>query len=116
MRSPKLSSKTIHATPCRKVQLGVKCSDVSIIHAVACDLASDDKSAEVLDIDGATKRLSVIAMSNFTIDLQKQQLKDLGSIELTILMPCLNEAETIESCVTKAYRFLRSNGVLGAYT
>jgi len=28
-------------------------------------------------------------------------------------MPCLNEAETIESCITKAYKFLRGNGVEG---
>lgn len=36
-----------------------------------------------------------------------------GSIELTILMPCLNEAETIEICVTKAMNFLKNNGVVG---
>lgn len=27
-------------------------------------------------------------------------------IELTILMPCLNEAETLEVCITKAQGFL----------
>lgn len=35
------------------------------------------------------------------------------SLELTILMPCLNEAETIEACVTKALGFLRSRGIQG---
>ena len=35
------------------------------------------------------------------------------TLELTILMPCLNEAETIEVCVRKAMTFLRENGVEG---
>jgi Glycosyl transferase family 2 len=34
-------------------------------------------------------------------------------IELTILMPCLNEAETIEICVRKATAFLIRSGVRG---
>jgi glycosyltransferase involved in cell wall biosynthesis len=35
------------------------------------------------------------------------------SVELTILMPCLNEAETIEVCVRKALGFLKRSGVSG---
>jgi hypothetical protein len=34
-------------------------------------------------------------------------------IELTILMPCLNEAETLATCVRKALGFLKANGVSG---
>ena len=34
-------------------------------------------------------------------------------IELTILMPCLNEEETIEICIKKAQKFLKSNKVNG---
>jgi hypothetical protein len=34
-------------------------------------------------------------------------------VELTILMPCLNEAETIEVCVRKAMGFLQRNNVAG---
>jgi glycosyltransferase involved in cell wall biosynthesis len=34
-------------------------------------------------------------------------------IELTILMPCLNEAETLETCVTKARGWLERSGVAG---
>ena len=34
-------------------------------------------------------------------------------LELTILMPCLNEAETIEVCVRKALGYLSASGVLG---
>lgn len=35
------------------------------------------------------------------------------TIELTILMPCLNEAETIERCIVKAQRFLATAGIRG---
>ena len=33
--------------------------------------------------------------------------------ELTILMPCLNEAETLETCIKKAQTFLYENNVDG---
>jgi glycosyltransferase involved in cell wall biosynthesis len=35
------------------------------------------------------------------------------AIELTILMPCLNEAETLEVCIKKAQRFLNDNNING---
>jgi glycosyltransferase involved in cell wall biosynthesis len=35
------------------------------------------------------------------------------TLELTILMPCLNEAETVETCVRKAVGFLERSGVAG---
>lgn len=38
---------------------------------------------------------------------------DTGEIELSILMPCLNEAETLEKCISKAKRFLHNSGVSG---
>ena len=34
-------------------------------------------------------------------------------LELTILMPCLNEAETVQACVAKALGFLKRAGVAG---
>ena len=34
-------------------------------------------------------------------------------MELSIVMPCLNEAETVATCVSKAQRFLRDNGIAG---
>ena len=33
--------------------------------------------------------------------------------ELTILMPCLNEAETLASCINKAFYFLHENNISG---
>ena len=35
------------------------------------------------------------------------------ALELTILMPCLNEAETVETCVKKAVTFLSDHGIHG---
>jgi glycosyltransferase involved in cell wall biosynthesis len=34
-------------------------------------------------------------------------------IELTILMPCLNEAETLETCIRKARGYLEASGIKG---
>ncbi len=34
-------------------------------------------------------------------------------MELTVVMPCLNEAETVATCVTKAVKFLADSGVNG---
>lgn len=34
-------------------------------------------------------------------------------MELTILMPCLNEAETLETCIIKAKKFLSENNIDG---
>ncbi len=36
-----------------------------------------------------------------------------GSLELTILMPCLNEAETLPSCIRKAIAFLNRHSIAG---
>ena len=38
--------------------------------------------------------------------LQLDRVEDADDCELTILMPCLNEAETLAICVKKAKRFL----------
>ena len=35
------------------------------------------------------------------------------SVELTIVMPCLNEAETLETCIVKARSFLDRSGIAG---
>jgi len=36
-----------------------------------------------------------------------------SNLELSIVMPCLNEAETLASCIQKAQRFLSENGIVG---
>src|SRR5208282_5340178 len=34
-------------------------------------------------------------------------------IELSVVIPCLNEADTIAGCVSKAQRAIRKNGIVG---
>ena len=34
-------------------------------------------------------------------------------MELTVVMPCLNEAETVETCVRKALACMREHGIEG---
>lgn len=40
-------------------------------------------------------------------------MNDQPDLELTILMPCLNEAETLEVCIRKAQGFLARSGIRG---
>lgn len=44
---------------------------------------------------------------------QQCKLRHTQMTELTILMPCLNEAETLEACITKAIGYMRRAGVNG---
>ena len=37
----------------------------------------------------------------------------LNAVELTVVMPCLNEAETIATCVRKAKGYIESRGIKG---
>jgi glycosyltransferase involved in cell wall biosynthesis len=34
-------------------------------------------------------------------------------VELTVVMPCLNEAETVATCVRKAVKFITDNQING---
>ena len=46
-------------------------------------------------------------------DLTQYPESTTGEIELTVLMPCLNEAETVATCIRKAVSFLTEHGVVG---
>ncbi len=48
-----------------------------------------------------------------TLTVTRQALADRGALELTILMPCLNEARTLAACVRKARSFLQQACVSG---
>jgi glycosyltransferase involved in cell wall biosynthesis len=41
------------------------------------------------------------------------RLPEAETVELSVVMPCLNEAETIETCVRKAQRALQEAGIVG---
>ena len=47
------------------------------------------------------------------VKVRKQPASAADDCELTILMPCLNEAETIGACVKTARAFLKSSGIDG---
>lgn len=40
-------------------------------------------------------------------------VKDAGAIEVSVVMPCLNEAETLERCIVKAQRALEEANIAG---
>ncbi|MGH3153976.1 MAG: hypothetical protein ACRDOB_25045, partial [Streptosporangiaceae bacterium] len=42
-----------------------------------------------------------------------KDLKETKNVELTVVMPCLNEAETVATCVRKAIGFLAESGISG---
>src|SRR5262245_36944274 len=39
--------------------------------------------------------------------------EDASPVEVSIVMPCLNEAETLETCIAKAQTGLHRNGIRG---
>ncbi|WP_197674946.1 glycosyltransferase family 2 protein [Terriglobus roseus] len=45
--------------------------------------------------------------------MSSQEAAHTGSLELTVVMPCLNEAETLAVCVDKAMAALRDNNIAG---
>jgi hypothetical protein len=47
------------------------------------------------------------------LDTPLRDVRRTTDIELTILMPCLNEAETVGTCIQKAMEFLGRSGVAG---
>jgi hypothetical protein len=48
-----------------------------------------------------------------TFHTTAKDCRAIEALELTILLPCLNEAETIESCIEKGMSYLARNGVRG---
>jgi glycosyltransferase involved in cell wall biosynthesis len=45
--------------------------------------------------------------------MQKEEMQVNPDVELSIIMPCLNEAQTLETCIRKAKGFLDKNGING---
>jgi glycosyltransferase involved in cell wall biosynthesis len=52
-------------------------------------------------------------MSNEQTQASVREPVSRAACELTILMPCLNEAETLQRCIVKARDFLARSGVIG---
>jgi glycosyltransferase involved in cell wall biosynthesis len=56
--------------------------------------------------------MSEIAMQSKDLESQVM-LGDASPLELSIVMPCLNEAETLGMCISKAQHFLRKSNIAG---
>ncbi len=54
--------------------------------------------------------LPEIAEASDTLPSEQQQVKE---IELSVVMPCLNEAETLGTCVRKALQAFHQAGIAG---
>ena len=52
----------------------------------------------------------MINQSQVVVPIRQDRLAE---PELSILMPCLNEARTLGACISKAQNFLKKNGVSG---
>ena len=45
--------------------------------------------------------------------LAEARAASFDTIEVTVVIPCMNEAETLETCIRKAQRSLERDGVAG---
>jgi glycosyltransferase involved in cell wall biosynthesis len=52
-------------------------------------------------------------MSDSPIEPASAEAADASALELTVVMPCLDEAETLETCIRKAAKSLESNNIRG---
>src|SRR5688500_5264044 len=55
---------------------------------------------------------TAVPQTPFT-DHPRQEAPTPGEVELSIVMPCLNEADTLAACVGKAQRVLREHNIAG---
>jgi glycosyltransferase involved in cell wall biosynthesis len=57
--------------------------------------------------------MSITSLEKTNLDHTAQDDVAIERLELTILLPCLNEAETIGTCITRANDFLTKSGISG---
>ena len=46
-----------------------------------------------------------------TLAIEAAQSEDLIAVEVSVVMPCLNEADTLATCIRKARRALSENNI-----
>src|SRR6266436_1702857 len=88
-------------------------------HTAAVILSSNKPRAEIADeaVDFGGRRAIRSPrclfgpVAGFVADAFMTADDCLDALELTILLPCLNEAETIETCVDKAMSYLAGSDV-----
>jgi glycosyltransferase involved in cell wall biosynthesis len=62
-----------------------------------------------------SKKISNVAedRSSFGADENGAALRNPAQLELSVVIPCLNEAQTLAGCVQKAHAAIRDNGIAG---
>jgi glycosyltransferase involved in cell wall biosynthesis len=69
---------------------------------------------EISEMDSVSRRDESLGINKVLVNYEATVLdNDPPALELTILMPCLNEIETLEVCIGKAKRFLDENLIHG---
>ena len=57
--------------------------------------------------------MTISTYSELKVDSQKFSIGADGAPELSVVIPCLNEADTLETCIRKAQRAMLEHGVVG---
>jgi glycosyltransferase involved in cell wall biosynthesis len=70
-------------------------------------------SQEVRRLNNQPTQSQGVTLDEMRVTYETPEREVGSNVELTILMPCLNEIETLESCIRKAQRFLEAHGVRG---
>ena len=72
------------------------------------------ESGEISELNGKSARNEALSIGKVLVSYETSVTGDGQSDpELTILMPCLNESETLEACIRKAQGFLEAHHVRG---
>ena len=74
-----------------------------------------DQAARGIREPAATRRRGMETLPSTDSEPRKavQRSADLNSVEVSVVMPCLNEADTLEVCISKAQRTLREHNIVG---
>src|SRR6266478_2905102 len=69
---------------------------------------------QISELNGKPMRDEALSIGEVLVNYDTSVVGDgQGDPEVTILMPCLNESETLEVCIRKAQGFLEGNHVRG---
>jgi hypothetical protein len=61
---------------------------------------------------GGIARAGFGAPGRRTILKRTSPMRPPGALEVSVVMPCLNEAETVGACIEKASRAMRDHGIV----
>jgi cellulose synthase/poly-beta-1,6-N-acetylglucosamine synthase-like glycosyltransferase len=86
---------------------------MSSAEAMAIIVCATSYARPMASADASSVDLAVENPVHAVLGEVERRLGSRAEIELSILMPCLNEAETLAVCIEKATGFLRRSGIAG---